>query len=310
MVRASASTATRSLFLLAVASCAPERAHDRAALVLPAVKATSTTTLVVHDVPTPVARVDLTIAPSGLVETMRDADLPASLVDEVDDAFVWRVDLFAHLRAGDAASVWHRDGKLVAASVPLHGDAFIVARYDGELAPVGFYDEDGLGMTSALRSRPVDLGRITSRFGQRFDVFTGAAGFHRGVDYGVPVGTPVVAVGAARVKSVGRSTSAGNFIKLAHAGGYESAYLHLDRIDVAKGDIVGANVVIARSGNTGRSTGPHVHYELRLAGIALDPLATMPSSTVALGPLARREHLAFIKHLQQMEDTHDGRTHR
>ncbi len=130
MVRTSASTATRSLFLLALASCAPECAHDRAAFVLPAVKATSTTPLVVHDVPTPIARVDLTIAPSGLVETMRDADLPVSLVDEVDDAFVWRVDLFAHLLAGDAVSVWHRDGELVAASVPLR--VLVAPRVDGK----------------------------------------------------------------------------------------------------------------------------------------------------------------------------------
>lgn len=302
---ASASTAARSLSLFALlSSCAPERVHEPA---------------VVHEVEHEsesraprettrrsaggVLRRDVTIGAAGLAAALNDAGLAATIVDDLDDAFVWRLDLHAHLRAGDALTLWHRAGQLVAVKVPMDDDTLMAALYDGDLAPHGFYDQDGLGMRGSFRSRPLDLGRITSRYGQRFDAFTGAPAFHRGVDYGVPVGTPVVAVGAGRVKAIGNSARAGNFIKLAHAGGYESSYLHLDRVDVRKGDVVDANRVIGKSGNTGRSTGPHLHYELRLAGIALDPLATMPPSTVALGPLARREHLAFIRELEQMEDT-------
>ena len=79
-----------------------------------------------------------------------------------------------------------------------------------------------------------------------------------------------------------------------------------DRDDVALGDVVEQAQLIGRSGNTGRSTGPHLHYELHLAGIPIDPLATLPMPKVVLGPMARREHLAFLR---QLEATHDRRRH-
>ena len=120
--------------------------------------------------------------------------------------------------------------------------------------------------------------------------------------YGVPVGTPVLAVGDGRVKEAGSSRASGNYIKLAHRDGYESLYLHLSRLNVKSGDIVHMNDVVGLSGNTGRSTGPHLHYELHLAGIPLDPLATMPASTIALGPRALRDHVAFFKQLEAIDD--------
>ena len=295
---ASARFVARSLLCVVVASCAPETVREARPLRIVEMALSSAVSTRLTDAPPRVVRRDITVSRDGLRASLDDA-----LIEQLDRAFIRRLDLYAHVRGGDAITLWLRDRELVAAQLRLGDEVLLAALYEGALAPRGFYDADGHSTDSALRSRPIDLGRITSRFGQRFDVFTGAAGFHRGVDYGVPIGTPVVAVGAGRVKAVGHSERAGNFIKLAHAAGYESAYLHLDRVHVKAGDVVAANDVIALSGNTGRSTGPHLHYELRLAGIALDPLASMPPSSVALGPIARRQHLAFIKNLQQMEST-------
>jgi murein DD-endopeptidase MepM/ murein hydrolase activator NlpD len=87
---------------------------------------------------------------------------------------------------------------------------------------------------------------------------------------------------------------------LEHEAGFESLYLHLSEVepDVVVGAMVEGGQVIAKSGNTGRSTGPHLHYELHLDGTALDPLALLPPPTTALGPLAEREHRAFINQLE------------
>lgn len=255
--------------------------------------------------PRPIERHDIVIGDSGVEHALADAGLDAGLADALDAAFVPRVDLFAHARAGRALSAWTRDGALVAAKLALaSGEYVVAARYNGPLAPAGFYDADGRSMRGRLLARPVALRRITSRFGQRFDAFSGAPATHRGVDYGVPVGTEVIAVGRGVVRAIGASARAGNFIKLAHAGGYESFYLHLDTVErgLRVGDVVQQGERIGWSGNTGRSTGPHLHYELHLAGIPIDPLATLSMPEVVLGPMARREHLAFLRTLEATDD--------
>lgn len=307
---ACASVAARSLALVVATSCAPKIALASVAAIPPpsaTPEAGPTRALPVVNDAAPVSelvRHDITVANGGLRDSLDEPTLQA-----LDVVFVHRFDVYAHLHPSDAFTIWLRDGELIAAELPCGHRLLAAVLYEGDLAPRGFYDEDGLSMGGVLRARPVNIGRVTSHFGQRFDAFTGAPSFHHGVDYGVPVGTPVLAAGAGRVKAIGHSDSSGNFVVLAHAGGFESTYLHLDSIRVKLGHVVASDDVIALSGNTGRSTGPHVHYELRLAGIALDPLATLPPSTLALGPLARRQHLALIQQLQQMEDTHDRRTH-
>src|SRR4051812_33832532 len=96
-----------------------------------------------------------------------------------------------------------------------------------------------------------------------------------------------------RADSTAPSTTRRNTAR--HARG--SFYLHLDAVEqaVRVGDVVAQSQRIARSGNMGRSTGPHLHYELHLAGIPIDALATLPMPEVVLGPMARRERLAFLK---------------
>jgi murein DD-endopeptidase MepM/ murein hydrolase activator NlpD len=250
-----------------------------------------------------VRRVDIVVGWRGIAAATTEAGLTSSVLDALDAALTTRLDVYA-LRAPATLTVWlDEPGDLVAVRVPLGSGRLFAARYDGGLAPAGFYDERGLSLAGPLRSRPVRLSHVTSRFGQRFDPITGVDDVHHGVDYAVPVGTEVFAAGDGRVKAVGTSESAGNFIKLAHAGGFESWYLHLDSFAAGTelGGLVRQGQLIARSGNTGRSTGPHVHYELHLAGVALDPERTMPIPETALGPLALREHRAFIQQLTAME---------
>jgi murein DD-endopeptidase MepM/ murein hydrolase activator NlpD len=95
---------------------------------------------------------------------------------------------------------------------------------------------------------------------------------HPGVDVAVPEGTEIRAAGAGSIVEVGESAEYGKFLRLAHADGYETVYAHASRVLVAKGQTVAAGTAIALSGNTGRSTAPHLHFEVRRAGAAVDPM--------------------------------------
>ncbi len=96
---------------------------------------------------------------------------------------------------------------------------------------------------------------------------------HPGIDLAVPEGSDVRAAGGGRVESTGNDSSYGLFVLLRHPAGYETMYGHLSRVLVSPGDEVRAGQVIALSGNTGRSTAPHLHFEVRRDGRSVDPLS-------------------------------------
>jgi len=109
-------------------------------------------------------------------------------------------------------------------------------------------------------------GRITSKFGPRWGAF------HAGIDLGVRTGTNVKAARAGTVTFSGSAGGYGLLIRVSHGNGYETRYAHNSKLLVKAGDKVNAGQVIALSGNTGNSTGPHLHFEIRRSGIALNPV--------------------------------------
>lgn len=250
--------------------------------------------------PSPVLRrLDLLVAENGLRSTFAAAGLSDSILDELDNAFLGRYDLFAQLTLGRHLTLWFDRDILMAAEVETNFGLQRAARYRGERAKAGWYDARGLSLMGPLLGRPVQLSRITSKFGERFHPITGNQKKHNGVDYGVPVGTPVSSAGAGVVREAGVSESAGRFLKVTHEGGWESWYLHLSRFGpgVAKNSPVTQGQLIAYSGDTGASTGPHLHYEMRIANIAMDPQKTLPLPSLALGPLSLPAHQAFLRSL-------------
>jgi murein DD-endopeptidase MepM/ murein hydrolase activator NlpD len=117
---------------------------------------------------------------------------------------------------------------------------------------------------------PVD-GPITSGFGPRSRPTRGASTFHPGIDFGVPVGTAVRAPAIGVVELVGFDKGLGKFVVIDHGGGTKTKFGHLSAATVSRGDMVSAGDIIARSGNTGISTGPHLDYRVQVGGKYVDP---------------------------------------
>jgi murein DD-endopeptidase MepM/ murein hydrolase activator NlpD len=120
--------------------------------------------------------------------------------------------------------------------------------------------------------RPVLHGFISSYFGERSDPFTGRAEFHKGVDFAGTEGASVVAVAAGVVTWVGSRSGYGNVVEINHGKGYVTRYAHNERVLVSVGQTVTRGQVIALMGSTGRSTGPHVHFEVLHDGRQVNPL--------------------------------------
>ncbi|HSD83836.1 MAG TPA: peptidoglycan DD-metalloendopeptidase family protein [Anaerolineae bacterium] len=119
--------------------------------------------------------------------------------------------------------------------------------------------------------RPVDVGYNSSSFGWRVDPFTGKMAMHEGLDFMADAGTPIYAAAGGIVAQAETTPDYGNIVKLDHGSGLETRYAHASRLLVKVGERVSKGQLIAEVGNTGRSTGAHLHFEVRLNGMALDP---------------------------------------
>lgn len=120
---------------------------------------------------------------------------------------------------------------------------------------------------------------VTSGFGKRRDPIIGRTAFHAGIDFRTPTGTPVRAPAHGTVVKAGRQGGYGKMVEIKHANGLTTRFAHLSRISVKRGAIVERGQTIGRSGNTGRSTGPHLHYEIRSNGKAVNPMRYLQAGT-------------------------------
>jgi murein DD-endopeptidase MepM/ murein hydrolase activator NlpD len=124
--------------------------------------------------------------------------------------------------------------------------------------------------------RPVDAGiRLTAAFAGTRRFNSGPAKTHRGADFGAPQGTPVKAINSGRVILAESLFYDGNMVTIDHGQGLLSLYLHLSKMNVKEGDTVSAGQTIGASGSTGRSSGPHLHLQVKLSGTDIDPLDLM-----------------------------------
>ena len=164
-------------------------------------------------------------------------------------------------------------------SNPFVGAAFTPIEFDKELDPKYQKLADDLELWNGLAKlnnmlplgAPVEKVRVTSNYGTRTDPFTGEQKKHRGIDFAGKIGTELMAPAPGRVISAGERVGYGTTVEIDHGLGFTTLYAHLSQINVARGDWVRPGTVIGLAGSTGRSTGPHLHYEIRYKGVPFDP---------------------------------------
>jgi murein DD-endopeptidase MepM/ murein hydrolase activator NlpD len=138
-------------------------------------------------------------------------------------------------------------------------------------AALGRMDAMERALAAIPTAMPAASVMMSSGFGYRADPFTGAAAMHAGLDFKGPIGTPILAAAKGKVVLAGFNGGYGNSVEIRHANGLVTRYAHLSGVDVRKGQMVERGLQIGRMGSTGRSTGSHLHFEVRLNGQAINP---------------------------------------
>ena len=231
---------------------------------------------------TELARVEVKIS-SSLYESMAAAGEDPLLAVLAADALAWDVDFYQDVRNGDRLSLVYE--KVLADGAPLRYGEVLAAEYAGETTGVrrifrwvdpdgrpGYYDDAGQSAQRGFLRSPLKYAHLTSRFGSRRHPVLGYTRAHEGVDYGAPVGTPVWAVGDGTVKQAGPNGACGKSVTLRHRNGYETVYCHLSGVAVSAGKGVSQKQVIGWVGETGLTTGSHLHYMVKKAGRPVNPL--------------------------------------
>lgn len=228
---------------------------------------------------------------SNLYTDGTSAGLPAAKLVELIRLFSWDVDFQRDIQKGDRFDVMierlHRKdgrvaryGDILYAELVLSGVSHRLYRYESEAHGVDYYDDKGQSARKALLRTPVDGARLSSTFGNRRHPILGYTKMHRGVDFAAPTGTPIYAAGRGTIEMIGRNGAYGNYIRIRHNDRYATAYAHMSRFarGLKRGSRVKQGEVIGYIGTTGRSTGPHLHYEVFAQGAQVNPLTVkLPS---------------------------------
>lgn len=255
---------------------------------------------------------------SSLFEAVSAAGETDDLALALADLFQWDLDFHREVQPGDTFSVLcerlQADGRtvgyspIVAASYTGSGRTFTAFRFAPDGAPPGYYDAQGRALRKLFLRAPLKLSRITSRFSKsRMHPVLGKRLPHWGVDYGAPVGTPVMVTAGGSVSFAGVRGGGGKTVEVRHAGGYVTAYLHLSRY--AAGIRPGARVeqgqIIGYVGSTGLSTGPHLDYRVTQGGRYINPLTLGrdPSPPLPEAELPRFE--AWVERVRPLLDAHE-----
>jgi murein DD-endopeptidase MepM/ murein hydrolase activator NlpD len=231
---------------------------------------------------------------TSLYQAVADSGETQQIAGLVADIFAWDIDFYLYPRKGDRIAVvyerCYKDGTFVQ-----YGDV-LAARYvgtqktfsafffnDGQFD--GYYDETGQPLKKMFLRIPVKFGKMTSQYSiRRFHPVSKRYKAHTGIDYGAPTGTPIFATANGLVTFAGWKGGYGKLIIVKHPNGYQTYYGHCSRLLKKPGQLVEQGEVVARVGQTGVATGPHVHYEVRVNGTPMNPNKVKKSRGKPLDP--------------------------
>ena len=219
---------------------------------------------------------------SSLYAASDEARLPDSVTRQLADVFSGQIDFHRALRKGAVFSVVYetleaegeplRAGRLLSAEITNDKKTYDAVWFQEPGQKGAYYTMSGDSLRRAFLASPMPYSRRTSGFGMREHPILQTMRAHMGVDYAAPVGTQVISVADGVVAESGFQGAYGNKVVIQHNANQSTAYAHLSRISVRKGQTVKQGEIVGAVGSTGLSTGPHLHFEFRINGRHVDPL--------------------------------------
>lgn len=237
------------------------------------------------------------------------AGIPDRVARQLTNIFGSDIDFSHDLRRGDRFTVVYKmrywtgrpvhSGRVLAAQFVNRGKMYRALYYEGADGKGGYYSPDGKSLQKAFLRAPLNYTRVSSGFGMRLDPYLHKWCMHEGVDLAAPAGTHVFAAADGVVKFAGRERGYGNVIILRHWGPYSTLYAHLRHFahGIHRGVRVKEGELIGYVGETGWATGPHLHYEFRIAGRPRNPLTVaLPSAR----PVPARDLASFQRSVRPL----------
>ncbi|MFM8422356.1 MAG: M23 family metallopeptidase, partial [Candidatus Fonsibacter sp.] len=215
----------------------------------------------------------------GIYRSAKQSGIENSIVAQFARLYGFEVDFQRDLKKNDKIKIFYeryldddgisqRTGNIIYSEIINADKNITLYRYEYPNGTIGYFTPEGKSIEKSLMRTPINGAKLTSRFGFRMHPILGFNHLHQGTDFAAPIGTPVMASGSGTVEYVGWKGGYGKFISIRHSSVYQTNYAHLQ--DYAKGIRRGAKVqqgqIIGYSGNTGSSTGPHLHYEVVVNG--------------------------------------------
>jgi murein DD-endopeptidase MepM/ murein hydrolase activator NlpD len=250
----------------------------------------------------------------SVIASAEAAGVPHAPLAEMLRAFSWDVNFQHDIKPGDRFEIlieraWTSDGlpvdagRILWAELTTGGgeESYSIYRFKPHDGKEFFYNGKGESVIKALLRTPLNMSRISSRFGLRHHPVLGFTRLHAGVDFAAPTGTPVLAAGAGRVVEAGPRGGYGRWVLISHDGGLATGYAHMSRIaaGVHRRARVRQGQVIGFVGSTGLSTGPHLHFELHRNGRPVDPLRVARTSLRAR--LAGQDLVRFTARVAEID---------
>jgi len=232
----------------------------------------------------------------SLYKAATDQNIPPNIIIEFARVYGFQVDFQRDIRKEDKFQIMYEafigknkkvieTGKILFANLKLSGQDYSLYYFD-EAKVEGHYDRNGKSVYKALMKTPINGARLSSSYGMRKHPIDGFNKMHRGTDFAAPKGTPIMASGNGIIQKAGWCGGGGNCVKIRHNSTYETIYAHMSKFarGIKKGVRVKQGQTIGYVGSTGKSTGPHLHYEVVVNGKKINSQKLkLPSGKVLKG---------------------------
>ncbi len=239
---------------------------------------------------------------SSFMAALKSLGLSSNSISELVNSYSYQIDFQRQIKNGDTISVitekfvtkdgdFSHYGRILYVSLNLSGQEYNIYRYspnnlkaDTLQGKHAFFSEDGKSVKRSLLRTPVKFIRISSHYGMRQHPTLGYSKAHKGVDFAAPTGTPIYAAGNGVITEIGCKSGYGKLVQIKHSSNLSTIYAHASNFakNLKVGSVVKQGQVIAYVGSTGRTTGPHLHYEVKISGKHVNPMLVKTTPGIEL----------------------------